>query len=182
MVNRLTEAEMATIGITRQSVERMLDAGEDPEFIARRLVIFASEDVGNADPSALSLASSAADAVRFVGMPEGYYPLAQCSIYLACAPKSNAVGTAYKRALDRARQHGALPVPLHLRNAPTKLMKEIGYGKDYKYAHQYEDNFADLEYLPDQISNTTIFEPGNNAREQEVKKWLKKRWKDKYDY
>ncbi len=143
---------------------RMLEAGEDPAFIARRLVIFASEDVGNADPGALALAVSCKDAVRFIGMPEGYYPLSQCTLYLACAPKSNAAGTAYAKALQAVKHHGALPVPLHLRNAPTSLMKRQGYGADYRYPHNFENAQVDQQYLPDAIRDEVFFETGGSKR------------------
>jgi len=161
---------------------RMVEAGEDPKFIARRMLILASEDIGNANPNALLLANTCFDAISKIGWPEGRIILSQTAIYLATSPKSNAAYMAIKDAQSLVQKTGNLPVPLHLRNAPTKLMKDIGYGKDYKYAHEYEDNFADLEYLPDEISGTTLFEPGENSREREIKKWLQKRWKDKYDY
>lgn len=161
---------------------RMVEAGEDPKFIARRMVILASEDIGNANPNALLLANACFDAISKVGWPEGRIILSQTVIYLATSPKSNASYTAIKTAQSVVQKTGNLSVPLPLRNAPTKLMKEIGYGHDYKYAHQYDDNFADLEFLPEEIKGTTFFEPGNNAREAEIKKWLKKRWKAKYDY
>lgn len=161
---------------------RMVEAGEDPKFIARRMLILASEDIGNANPNALLLANSCFDAISKIGWPEGRIILSQTAIYLATSPKSNASYTAIKDAQSLVKKTGNLSVPLHLRNAPTKLMKDIGYGKEYKYAHQYEDNFTDLEYLPDEVAGTTIFQPGENAREQDMKKWLKKRWKDKYGY
>ncbi len=161
---------------------RMVEAGEDPKFIARRMLILASEDIGNANPNALLLANTCFDAISKIGWPEGRIILSQTAIYLATSPKSNAAYMAIKDAQSLVQKTGNLPVPLHLRNAPTKLMKDIGYGKDYKYAHQYEDNFTDLEYLPDEISGTTLFEPGENSREREIKKWLQKRWKDKYEY
>jgi len=161
---------------------RMVEAGEDPKFIARRMLILASEDIGNANPNALLLANTCFDAISKIGWPEGRIILSQTAIYLATSPKSNAAYMAIKDAQSLVQKTGNLPVPLHLRNAPTKLMKDIGYGKDYKYAHEYEDNFTDLEYLPDEISGTTLFEPGENSREREIKKWLQKRWKDKYEY
>lgn len=161
---------------------RMVEAGEDPKFIARRMLILASEDIGNANPNALLLANACFDAISKIGWPEGRIILSQTAIYLATSPKSNASYIAIKDAQSLVKKTGNLGVPLHLRNAPTKLMKEIGYGKDYKYAHQYEGNFTTLEYLPDKISGTTIFNPGDNAREQDMKKWLQKRWKNKYKY
>ncbi len=161
---------------------RMVEAGEDPKFIARRLVILASEDIGNANPNALLLANTCFDAISKVGWPEGRIILSQTTIYLAGSPKSNASYMAIKDAQSLVKKTGNLPVPLHLRNAPTKLMKEIGYGKDYKYAHQYEDNFTELEFLPDEIAGSKIFNPGENQRENEMKKFLQKRWKNKYDY
>lgn len=161
---------------------RMVEAGEDPKFIARRMLILASEDIGNANPNALLLANACFDAISKIGWPEGRIILSQTAIYLATSPKSNASYTAIKDAQSLVKKTGNLSVPLHLRNAPTKLMKDIGYGKDYKYAHQYEDNFTELEYLPDEISGTAIFNPGNNAREAEMRKWLQKHWKKKYGY
>ena len=161
---------------------RMVEAGEDPKFIARRMLILASEDIGNANPNALLLANACFEAISKIGWPEGRIILSQTAIYLATSPKSNASYTAIKDAQSLVKKTGNLPVPLHLRNAPTKLMKDIGYGKDYKYAHQYEDNFTDLEYLPDEISGTAIFNPGDNVREQDMRKWLQKRWKNKYGY
>jgi len=161
---------------------RMVEAGEDPKFIARRMLILASEDIGNANPNALLLANACFDAISKIGWPEGRIILSQTAIYLATSPKSNAAYTAIKDAQTLVQKTGNLSVPLHLRNAPTKLMKDIGYGKEYKYAHEYENNFADLEFLPDEISGTTIYNPGNNAREQEMRKWLQKRWKEKYGY
>ena len=161
---------------------RMVEAGEDPKFIARRMVILASEDIGNANPNALLLANACFDAISKVGWPEGRIILSQTAIYLASSPKSNASYTAIKDAQSLVQKTGNLSVPLHLRNAPTKLMKDIGYGKEYKYAHQYDDNFADLEYLPEKITGKKMYEPGKNPREEELRKWLKKRWKDKYNY
>lgn len=161
---------------------RMVEAGEDPKFIARRMLILASEDIGNANPNALLLANTCFDAISKIGWPEGRIILSQTAIYLATSPKSNASYTAIKDAQKAVQKSGNLPVPLHLRNAPTKLMKEIGYGKDYKYAHQYEDNFTELEFLPDGLSGTVFYEPGKNKREDDLRKWLQKRWKDKYRY
>jgi putative ATPase len=161
---------------------RMVEAGEDPKFIARRMLILASEDIGNANPNALLLANACFDAISKIGWPEGRIILSQTAIYLATSPKSNASYTAIKDAQSLVKRTGNLSVPLHLRNAPTKLMKDIGYGKEYKYAHQYEDNFTNLEFLPGEISGTIIFKPGDNPREQDMKKWLQKRWKEKYGY
>lgn len=161
---------------------RMLEGGEDPKFIARRMLILASEDIGNANPTALVLANNCFAAIAVIGYPECRIILSQTAIYLATSPKSNASYMAIEDALSLARQQGDLPVPLHLRNAPTKLMKELNYGKDYQYAHSFADNFTLLEYLPDKISGTKLYDPGNNSREQEMRDFLKKRWKDKYDY
>lgn len=161
---------------------RMLEGGEDPAFIARRMLILASEDIGNANPNAVILAASCFNAVNMIGMPEARIILSQCATYLACSAKSNAAYTAIEEALSEVKKSGDLPVPLHLRNAPTKLMKEIGYGKNYKYAHGYESNFVDLEFLPEKISGRTFYEPGNNMREKELREYLKKLWKKKYGY
>ncbi|NLO51923.1 MAG: replication-associated recombination protein A, partial [Bacteroidales bacterium] len=161
---------------------RMIAGGEDPKFIARRLVILASEDVGNANPNALLLANACFDAINKIGWPEGRIILSQTAVYLATSPKSNATYLAINEALALVEKTGDLPVPLHLRNAPTKLMKNIGYGKEYKYAHAFEGNFALQNFLPDKIANTRLYDPGKNAREEEVRKWLKGRWKDKYGY
>lgn len=161
---------------------RMIAGGEDPKFIARRLVILASEDVGNANPNALLLANACFDAINKIGWPEGRIILSQTAVYLATSPKSNATYMAINEALALVEKTGDLPVPLHLRNAPTKLMKNIGYGKEYKYAHAYEGNFALQDFLPDKITNTRLYVPGRNAREEEVRKWLKARWKGKYGY
>jgi putative ATPase len=161
---------------------RMLHAGEQPAFIARRMLILASEDIGNANPNALLLASQCFEAVRVIGNPESRIILSQCAIYLACSVKSNASYMAIESALAEVQRSGALPVPLHLRNAPTKLMKELNYGKDYAYAHQYEHNFIEQEFLPEGISGQKFFEPGNNAREAEQRQFLKSRWKEKYGY
>jgi putative ATPase len=161
---------------------RMIVGGEDPLFIARRMLILASEDIGNANPNALLLAQSCFEAVNKIGMPESQLILSQTCIYLATSPKSNSATTAIGQAIALVKQHGDLPVPLHLRNAPTKLMKNIGYGKDYKYAHSYEGNFAELDFLPDAIKGTKIYEPGNNAREHEAREKMKKLWGDRYKY
>ena len=161
---------------------RMINGGEDPKFIARRLLILSSEDIGNANPNALLLANACFQAVTTIGYPECRIILAQCVTYLASSPKSNASYMGIEQALSLADKTSNLSVPLHLRNAPTKLMKNLNYGKDYHYAHQYENNFVDLEYLPTEISGTKFFEPGNNARENELRKFLKDRWKEKYNY
>ena len=161
---------------------RMLYAGEQVTFIARRMLILSSEDIGNANPNAFLLASQCFDAVKVIGNPESRILLSQCAIYLACSPKSNASYMAIEDALVEVSKSGNLPVPLHLRNAPTKLMKELNYGKDYAYAHQYENSFIEQEFLPDSISGKKFFEPGNHAREQEQKQFLKTRWKEKYGY
>ena len=160
----------------------MIEAGEDVKFIARRMLIFASEDIGNANPNALLLATSTFQAVNMIGYPEGRIILSQCAIYLATSVKSNASYTAINHALASVKQRGDLPVPLHLRNAPTTLMKNMNYGKDYKYAHSYENNFADIEFLPEKIIGSTFYTPQQNAREEEIRKFLKVRWKDKYGY
>lgn len=161
---------------------RMIVGGEDPLFIARRMLILASEDIGNANPNALLLAQACFESVNKIGMPESQLILSQTVIYLATSPKSNSATTAIGAAIALVRETGDLPVPLHLRNAPTKLMKNIGYGKNYKYAHSYEGNFADLDFLPEEIRGTKIYNPGNNARENESKEKLKKLWGDRYKY
>ncbi len=153
---------------------RMLEAGEDPLFLARRMVIFASEDVGNADPQAIQVAIGAMQAFDFVGMPEGWIPLAQAATYLASAPKSNASYRAYKKAKADVREHGSLPVPLHLRNAPTKLMKELDYGKGYKYAHDYEGNIVGQQHLPEALQGKSYYEPTGNGYENVIRDYLKK--------
>jgi putative ATPase len=161
---------------------RMLEGGEDLLFIARRLIILASEDIGNANPTALIMANNCFQAVNTIGYPESRIILSQCAIYLAASPKSNASYVAIDHAIETVRTEGNLSVPLHLRNAPTKLMKELNYGKDYKYSHLFEHNFSNQEFLPDEISNTTFYVPGNNARENELRNYLKQLWKDKYGY
>lgn len=161
---------------------RMLEGGEDVKFIARRLLISASEDIGNANPTALIMANNTFQAVTTIGHPEARIILSQCTIYLATSPKSNASYMAINQAQSTVRQTGDLSVPLQLRNAPTKLMKDLGYGSDYKYAHNYENNFATEEFLPNEIANTTFYQPGNNKREQAQRDFLKARWKDKYGY
>lgn len=161
---------------------RMIEGGEDVKFIARRMLILASEDIGNANPNALLLANATFDAVNKIGYPESQLILSQCAIYLASSAKSNAATVAIGAAISAVKTHGDLPVPLHIRNAPTKLMKKEGYGKGYEYSHNYENNFSPQEYLPDAISGTTFFEPGKNLREEELRKFLKMLWKDKYGY
>ena len=161
---------------------RMIEGGEDLKFIARRMLILASEDIGNANPTALIMANNTFQAVATIGYPESRILLSQCAIYLATSPKSNASYMAIGKAQQIVKQTGDLPIPLHLRNAPTKLMKELGYGDDYKYAHDYDNNFADQEFLPDEIKNTAFYDPGNNARENSTRDFLKNRWKGKYGY
>ncbi len=161
---------------------RMIKGGEDPLFIARRLLILASEDIGNANPNALLLANNCFNAVNVIGMPESRIILSQCVTYLACSAKSNASYMAIDEASALVDKTGDLPVPLHLRNAPTKLMKNLNYGKEYKYAHSFVNNFIEQEFLPDQIASTKLYDPGNNAREQEQRNYLKKLWKEKYGY
>lgn len=161
---------------------RMVEAGEDPLFIARRMLILASEDIGNANPNALLLANACFDAVSKIGWPESRIILSQTAIYLACSIKSNSSYTAINEALNLVRQNGDLSVPLHLRNAPTKLMKDLGYGDAYKYAHDYSGNFASQEFLPEEIKGMKIYDPGNNLREKETRGHLKSLWKEKYGY
>ncbi|MEP6466968.1 MAG: replication-associated recombination protein A [Parafilimonas sp.] len=161
---------------------RMIEGGEDVKFIARRMLILASEDIGNANPNALLLANTTFDAVNKIGWPESQLILSQCAIYLASSAKSNTATTAIGAASSAVKQYGDLSVPLHIRNAPTRLMKDMDYGKDYKYSHAYQDNFEAQEYLPKEIEGMKFFEPGNNAREEELRKFLKSRWKEKYGY
>ncbi len=161
---------------------RMVAGGEDVKFIARRMLIFASEDIGNANPNALLMANSCFDAVAKIGYPEARIILSQCATYLASSVKSNAAYSAIGEAAAAVRQHGDLPVPLHLRNAPTQLMKNMEYGKNYQYSHTGEGNFIEQEYLPEKLAGTSFYVPGNNARENEQRKFLKERWKDKYGY
>lgn len=161
---------------------RMIESGEDPKFIARRMLILASEDIGNANPNALLLANACFDAVHKTGYPECRIILSQCAVYLACSPKSNATYMAIEEALSVVRSKGDLPVPLPIRNAPTGLMKNLGYGTDYRYAHSYEGNFAEMEFLPSKISGTRFYDPGKNPREEETRKYLKNLWKNKYQY
>jgi putative ATPase len=161
---------------------RMIEGGEDVKFIARRMLIFASEDIGNANANALLLANATFDAVSKIGYPESRIILSQCATYLASSPKSNAAYEAIGKALQVVQQQGDLPVPLHIRNAPTKLMKDLNYGKNYQYSHLGEGNFIEQEYLPDIIAGTKFYEPGNNARENELRKFLKEKWGEKYGY
>ena len=163
-------------------LSRMIAGGEDVKFIARRMLIFASEDIGNANPNALLLANNCFDAVNKIGYPESRIILSQCAIYLASSVKSNASYEAISNGLAMVQKTGNLPVPLHLRNAPTKLMKDMDYGKDYQYSHLGENNFLEQEYLPDEIKGTAFYKPQKNAREEELKKFLHERWKGKYGY
>ena len=161
---------------------RMIQSGEDPVFIARRMLILASEDIGNANPNALLLAKACFDTVSVLGYPECRIVLSQTAIYLASSPKSNASYLAIDEALDMLKETGDLPVPLPLRNAPTKLMKRLDYGKEYHYAHSYEGNFYPMEFMPEGLSGKVFYQPGNNAREDEMRRNLRKLWKDKYGY
>ncbi len=161
---------------------RMIEGGEDVKFIARRLVILASEDIGNANPTALVLATNAFQAVNMIGYPESRIILSQCTTYLASSPKSNASYMAINKAQAEVSKSGDLPVPMAIRNAPTKLMKESGYGKGYQYAHDHPGNFAMMDFLPEEIANTKYYDPGQNAREEELRKFLRARWKEKYGY
>ena len=161
---------------------RMVEGGEDVKFIARRMLILASEDIGNANPTALVIANSTFQAVDVIGYPEARIILAQCAIYLASSAKSNASYMAIEEALAKVHETGDLPVPLSIRNAPTKLMKNMGYGKGYQYAHSYEGNFVNAEFLPDEIRGTKFYDPGNNVREEELRKYLRTHWKEKYGY
>lgn len=161
---------------------RMIEGGEDVKFIARRMLILASEDIGNANPTAMILANNTFQAVTTIGYPEARIILSQCTIYLASSPKSNASYKAINKAQQVVKQTGDLSVPIHLRNAPTKLMKELGYGKDYQYAHDYESNFAFQDYLPDELQGETFYEPSDNPRENALRDYLKKLWGDRYGY
>ena len=161
---------------------RMIEGGEDVKFIARRMLILASEDIGNANPNALLLANATFDAVNKIGYPESRIILSQCAVYLASSAKSNASIAAIDEAQAMVKRTGDLPVPLHIRNAPTRLMKNMDYGKGYQYSHSYEQNFSPQEYLPDEISGNVFYEPGKNAREEEVRKHLRGLWKEKYKY
>lgn len=161
---------------------RMIEGGEDVKFIARRMVILASEDIGNANPTALVMANATFDAVNKIGYPEANIILSQCAAYLAASPKSNAAVAAIGEALAAVKKHGDLPVPLHIRNAPTQLMKNMDYGKNYQYSHSYDNNFSPQEYLPAELSGTRFYDPGKNAREEELRKFLRSLWKEKYGY
>jgi putative ATPase len=155
---------------------RMVEGGEDPKFIARRMLILASEDIGLANPNALLIADATFRAVENIGWPESRIILSQCAIYLATSPKSNSAYMAIDAAIAEVRNSGDLSIPMHLRNAPTKLMKELGYGDDYKYAHSYEGNFVEQQFLPEKLADTKFYEPGNNAKEAQVREWLNARW------
>jgi len=161
---------------------RMIEGGEDVKFIARRMIIFASEDIGNANPNALLLAGNTFQAVHLIGYPESRIILSQCAVYLATSLKSNASYMAIEEAIAEVKKTGDLPVPLHLRNAPTKMMKNMDYGKDYKYAHNYKDNFTEQEFLPEALIGKRFYDPQQNSREEEIRNFLKQRWKDKYEY
>jgi putative ATPase len=161
---------------------RMVEGGEDVKFIARRMVILASEDIGNANPTALVMATTTFQAVNVIGYPEARIILSQCAVYLASSPKSNASYMAIENALQAVQENGDLPVPLNIRNAPTRLMKNLNYGKGYKYSHDYDNNFALQEFLPEEIKGTKFYDPGRNAREEELRKYLRMLWKDKYGY
>lgn len=161
---------------------RMVEGGEDVKFIARRMLILASEDIGNANPTALVMANNTFQAVDVIGYPEARIILAQCAVYLASSPKSNASYVAIENAISTVRETGDLPVPLSVRNAPTKLMRNMGYGKGYQYAHDYEGGFINMEFLPEKISGQKFYEPGNNVREDELRKYLRALWKEKYGY
>jgi putative ATPase len=161
---------------------RMIEGGEDVKFIARRMLILSSEDIGNANPTAFIMANNTFQAVATIGYPESRIILSQCAIYLATSPKSNASYMAIGEAQALVKQTGDLPVPIHLRNAPTKLMKELGYGEEYQYSHNYANNFSEQEYLPDAIASKVLYNPGNNSRENSTREFLKNRWKDKYNY
>jgi putative ATPase len=155
---------------------RMVEGGEDPKFIARRMLILASEDIGLANPNALLIADATFRAVENIGWPESRIILSQCAIYLATSPKSNSAYMAIDAAIAEVRRSGNLSIPMHLRNAPTKLMKDLGYGEDYKYAHSYEGNFVEQQFLPDSLAQTKFYEPGNNSKEAQVREWLNARW------
>lgn len=161
---------------------RMIEGGEDVKFIARRMLILASEDIGNANPTALIMANNTFQAVTTIGYPESRIILSQCAIYLASSAKSNTSYMAINKAQQLVKQTGDLSVPIHLRNAPTKLMKELGYGEEYKYSHDFPNNFTEQDFLPKELNGTKLFEPGDNARERELRTFLKNRWKDKYGY
>ena len=160
----------------------MVEGSEDVKFIARRMLILASEDIGNANPNALVLANSTFQAVSTIGYPESRIILSKCATYLASSPKSNASYVAIKDAQAAVQETGDLSVPLSIRNAPTKLMKTLGYGEDYQYAHHHDNNFVDHEFMPESLEGTKFYEPGNNSRENALREFLKQRWKDKYSY
>ena len=161
---------------------RMIEGGEDIKFIARRMIILAAEDIGLANPNALILANSTFQSINTVGLPEGRIILSQCAIYLATSPKSNSAYKAINNAQENIKKTGNLSIPLHLKNAPTKLMKELNYGKGYLYPHDFENNFINQDFLPDQINKEIFYNPGNNLKESKIKKWLKENWKNKYNY
>jgi putative ATPase len=161
---------------------RMIEGGEDVKFIARRMLILSSEDIGNANPTAFIMANNTFQAVATIGYPESRIILSQCAVYLATSPKSNASYLAIGNAQQLVKQTGDLPVPIHLRNAPTPLMKELGYGEDYKYSHDYANNFSEQEFMPDSLSGTALYNPGTNSRENTTREFLKNRWKEKYGY
>jgi len=161
---------------------RMIEGGEDVKFIARRMMISAAEDIGLANPNALLMATTAFQAVQAVGFPEARIILSEAVIYLATSPKSNSAYMAINQAQDLVRKTGGLPVPLHLRNAPTKLMKELDYGKDYRYAHDFSNNFVAEEFLPNEVSGTKLFDPQHNAQEEKIRQTLQQQWKEKYEY
>lgn len=161
---------------------RMIEGGEDVRFLARRMVILASEDIGNANPTALVMATTTFQAVDVIGYPEARILLGQCAVYLACSPKSNASYVAIDAALQTVREKGDLPIPLSIRNAPTGLMKDLGYSKGYQYAHEFEGNFANMEFMPEELKGTKFYEPGKNPREEEFRNFLRKLWRDKYGY
>ena len=161
---------------------RMIEGGEDIKFIARRMIILASEDIGLANPNALVLANSTFQSISIVGLPESRIILSQCAIYLATSPKSNSIYNAINNAQENIKKTGNLPIPIHLKNAPTKLMKELNYGKEYLYSHDFENNFIKQEFLPDEINKNIFYKPGNNNRESKIKEWLKINWKNKYNY
>jgi putative ATPase len=159
----------------------MIEGGENIAFIARRMVVLAAEDIGLANPTALVLANSTFQAVTAVGYPEGRILLSECALYLATSPKSNAAYMAIEHALKKVQETGNLEIPLHLRNAPTTLMKEMGYGEGYKYAHDYDNHFVDQEFLPERLKGSSFYRPGNNSKENALRDFLKSRWDDKYD-
>ena len=161
---------------------RMIEGGEEVKFIARRMLILASEDIGNANPTALILANSTFQAVNVLGFPEARIPLSQCAIYLATSEKSNASYIAINKSQQKVKETGDLGVPLSLRNAPTQLMKELDFGKGYQYAHEHQNNFIDMEFLPDELKGMRLYEPGENSKENQIRKFLKLRWRDKYGY